>query len=115
MNSSSPLREKGQDAKPERETLLRFDFPSIRFRVRSRIHDKCSDDCKNLCSEGEMYVLRVCKSWGQFRAWVPGKQWEKVVDDATKLRPDGFAEQSSISGGSARSRSVDPCDEVVTS
>jgi hypothetical protein len=109
------LREKGQDAKPEGETLSIFDFSSIRSRVRSRIHDERSDDCKNLCSEREMQILRVCKSWGQFRAWVPEKQLKKVVDEATKLRPGGFAQQSSIRGGSVQSGTVDLFDENVRS
>jgi hypothetical protein len=38
-----------------------------------------------------MQILRVCRPWGQLRAWVPGKQLEKVVDETTKLRPSGFA------------------------
>jgi hypothetical protein len=62
-----------------------------------------------------MQILRVCKSWGQFRAWVPGKQLEKIVDEATKLRPGGFAQQSSIRGGSAQSGTIDLFDEDVCS
>ena len=109
------LREKGQDAKPERETFLRFEFSSIRFRVRSRIHDECSDDCKYLCSEREMQILRVCKSRVQFGAWVPGEQLEKVVDEAAKLRPGDFAQQSGIRSCSEQSGTVDLFDEDVRS
>jgi hypothetical protein len=53
--------------------------------------NECSDDRKNLFSESKMQILRVCRPWGQLRAWVPGKQLEKVVDETTKLRPSGFA------------------------
>ena len=60
-----------------------------------------------------MQILRVCRPWGQLRAWVPGKQLEKVVDETTKLRPSGFAQQSIIRGGSAQSDTVDPFDDSV--
>ena len=65
-------------------------------------------DCKNLRSESEMQIPRVCRPWGQLLARVPGKQLEKVVYEATKLRPGGFAQQSSIRGGSAQSGTADP-------
>jgi len=60
-----------------------------------------------------MQILRVCRSWGQLRAWVPGKELEKVVDEATKLRPSGFAQQGTIRGGSAQSGTADPFDDSV--
>jgi hypothetical protein len=59
-------------------------------------------------------ILRVCRPWGQLRAWVPGKQLEKVVDETTKLRPSGFAHQGIIRGGSAQSDTVDPLDDSVS-
>ena len=66
------LREKGQDAEPKPETLSRFDCPSMQLRVGGRVPDECSYDYKNCCSEGEIQIVRVCTSWGQFGAWVPG-------------------------------------------
>jgi hypothetical protein len=62
-----------------------------------------------------MQILRVCKSWGQFRAWVPGEQLDKIVDEAAKLRPGGFAQQSSIRGGSEKSGTVNLFDEDACS
>ena len=107
------LREKRQDAKPERQPLSKVDVSSIRFRAWSRIQNECSDDRKNLFSGSKMQILRVCRPWGQLRAWVPGKQLEKVVDETTKLRPSGFAQQGIIRGGSAQSDTVDPFDDNV--
>ena len=38
---------------------------------------------------------------------------EKVVDETTKLRPSGFAQQGIIRGGSAQNDTVDPFDDSV--
>ena len=77
--------------------------------------NECSDDRKNLFSESKMQILRVCKSRGQFRAWVPGEQLDKIVDEAAKLRSCGFAWQSTIRLGSEQSGAVDLFDEDVFS
>lgn len=110
-----PMREKRQNAKPDRATVAKSDCSSFRFGLRSRIQDECSDDCKNLRSESEMQMPRVCRSRGQLLARVPGKQLEKVVYEATKLRPSGFAQQSGIKGGSAQRGTVDFFDEDLCS
>jgi hypothetical protein len=83
------------------------------FRGWSRVHNECCDDGKNLLPKSEMQVPRVCRPRGQPRAWVPGKQLEKVVDEASELRRSGVAQQGIIRGDTAQSGTVDLFDESV--
>jgi hypothetical protein len=68
------------------------------FRGWSRVHNECRDDAKNIFPKSEMQIPRVCRPWGKPWAWVPGKQLEKVVDEASKLRRSVVAQQGIIRG-----------------